>query len=32
MHTRLAIQAVFVVPWIRLARRLRRWNRQLPAA
>ncbi len=32
MHTRLAVQAIFVVPWIRLGRRLRTWNRRLPAA
>lgn len=32
MHTRLAVSAIFVLPWVRLARRLRRWNRRLPAA
>ena len=32
MHTRLAIYAGTVLPWIRLGQRLRRWNRRLPAA
>lgn len=32
MHTRLAVRAIFVLPWVRLGRRLRAWNRRLPAA